>query len=168
MNNIPDDADFVSWDPRFLFPLEQDILVKKMKNLDDNQYWYHLENNFKWLCGGMMYGIMNRKSMELYLNNQRTSMHMSDHVHGFFRYPTVKRYIATKCICTDQFNLEFNFDVKEHIAYRNTYYEIGRALKKNNITADIFNLPKYFQSMVRIDLHSKNTDYYEEPKLTLS
>ena len=164
LNNIPEDADFVTWDPRFLTPLEQKVIIKNLKNLDENDYWYHLDNNIKWLCGGMMYGLMNRKSMELYLNNQRTSMHMSDHVYGFFRYPTVKRYIAAKCICTDQYNLEKDFNYDINCAYRNTYHEMH---SENKISTEIFNLPHNFQSLVRIDLEHivKEIDYDKEQKL---
>jgi len=112
LNNIPKDADFVTWDPRFGIP--EDI-NQFSKDLDLNQQKLYFKDNgqYRFMFGGMMYAIMNRKTMELYLNNQRKKLYMSDHVQGLFMNVTVNKYISTKCLCTDQLNIETNFIINK-------------------------------------------------------
>ena len=108
LNNIPQDADFVTWDPRFC--LLEDI-NQFNKDLDLNQQKLYFKDNgqYQFMFGGMMYAIMNRKTMKLYLDNQRKKLYMSDHIQGLFMNVIVNKYISTKCLCTDQFNIETNF-----------------------------------------------------------
>lgn len=107
LNNIPFDRDFITWDPRFIWKSDIDNLVKDMVTSDS--LYINLSNKYKSLIGGMMYSIMNRKMMKVYLDVQRNRLSMSDHVLGFFRNPIVKRSVCTKCICLEQHVLLTNF-----------------------------------------------------------
>ena len=84
-----------------------------------------------------MYDIMN-----LYLNNQYKKFRLADHVNGFYEYPTVKRYIATKCMCVDQHNIENNFNANLH--YECIYKEID-----DKLTTDLFYKPKKYSSFIQ-------------------
>ena len=132
LNDIPKDCDFVSFNPRFKSTednLEHENCKKLIcKNYNNN--FIYLYNNYQLLVGAMMYGIMNRDTMKLYLNNQRQKLMAADNVIGFFEYPTVKRYISTKCLCTDIYNINTNFNVND-TSYECIYKDIEH-LKINN------------------------------------
>lgn len=116
--NIPKDADFVTYDPRFwkaddFYAFRNDLNNCKDIFVKDN-------GQYQFMFGGMCYGIMNRQTMKLYLENQRKKFCMSDHVNGLFKEVTVNKYIATKCICTDQYNILNKFN-NLYIEYMNNY-----------------------------------------------
>ena len=139
--NIPKDADFVTWDPRFWW----DYDFAEFKNcLHNSQYFIKDTGQFRWAFGGMCYGIMNRQSMELYLKNQRSSFHMSDHVEGFFHHSSVNKYMSSICICTDQFNLKHNFDIKPIVKNWRGY-----TCNYENIVKDDFYTMKEYDEFVR-------------------
>ena len=103
LNNIPDDADFITYTARFIeyneiFRFNDDISIQKNK-------YFKLNNDYMTLCGTGMYALMNRNSMKLYLDNQRKSLYTADHIQCFFRNPSVNRYTTLDTIITDQFNL---------------------------------------------------------------
>ena len=109
-NSIPKDADFVTYDPRFW---EDSDFIKFKNDLSNSNKNYIRCNDYIFMFGGLMYALMNRKTMELYLNNQRNKLSVADQVCGLFRNPIVNKYICSKCICTDQFNIKNNFNIKE-------------------------------------------------------
>lgn len=139
LNNIPEDADFITFDPRFIFDDTRNDIYQRLKECKDD--WLYLDNNIE-LIGGMFYGLMNRETMKLYLDNQRLNFNMSDHIIGIFDRPTVKRYIGTKCLCTDQYNLSCNFSPKIK-SYTNIYYMI------NSLKYEDFNLPSQYNQLLR-------------------
>ena len=141
LNNIPKGADFVSWDPRFFNKDEYKIVLNKIKK--SKNYYIILKKNIITLLGGMMYGIMNRDIMQLYLNNQYKKFKLSDHIDGIYEAPIlVKRYISSKCICTDQHNIENNFNANLH--YECIYKEID-----DKLTTDLFYKPNIYFSFSR-------------------
>ena len=111
-NSIPEDADFVTYDPRFW---EDSDFIKFKDKLKYNKNSDYIKDNneYIFMFGGLLYAIMNRKTMEIYLNSQRNKLSVADHVQGLFRNPIVNKYICSKCICTDQFNIKNNFNIKE-------------------------------------------------------
>lgn len=143
LTDIPEDADFVTYDPRTYF--EYDVELFKKEIMSNNNLFMN-DNNYGFLFGGMLYGIMNRDTMKLYLDNQRKQLMMSDHVNGLFKNVTVKKYICGKCICTDMLNIEYNFIDDVNIieeSYRNNY---TFKYKLNN--TDFYN-PENFHSLER-------------------
>ena len=143
LNNIPTDADFVTYDPRFLSINdndEQETFLKLIKEC--NTDYVFLPNTYEYLCGGLMYGLMNRYAMELYLYNQRTTLKMSDHVDGFFENPVVKRYVCNKCLCTDQYNISRDFD-SQWQWYENIYNKIS------NLNINDFYIPNEWNLFTR-------------------
>ena len=141
LNNIPKDADFINFDPRFLLEEEHNNLIDEIKNNNDN--YLKISDNYQKMCGGMMYGLMNRNTIKLYLDNQRKNLHTADRVLGLWKFPKVKRYISLKCICSDQFNISSNFDINMHVSYRNIYNEI------NKINIEDFYKPKEYHIFSR-------------------
>jgi len=141
LNNIPKDADFVTWDPRFGIP--EDI-NQFSKDLDLNQQKLYIKDNgqYKFMYGGMMYAIMNRKTMKLYLDNQRKKFCAADHIHGLFRNISVNKYISTKCLCTDQLNIENNFNVDNILKL--SPHMIGYICQYKNLNINNFYIPKIF------------------------
>ena len=139
LNNIPNNADFVTYDPRFWY------------NKDFNQFYndiktsnYYIKDKYNFMFGSMMYGIMNRNSMNLYLNNQRKNLFIADHVQGFFCNVSINKYVCTKCLCTDQFNIENNFDyTKKNKAYKNNYKD------NENLKISDFYIPEKYRSFLR-------------------
>lgn len=109
LNNIPKDADLITYTARFF--LDEDVNKFNSIKYTDK---YNYINLYKYdsLCGCGMYGIMNRKTMKLYLENQREKFNCSDHIPNIFRYSTIIRYTALHAICLDQFNVchHGNFD----------------------------------------------------------
>ena len=105
LNFIPHEVDFMTYNTRFI-EKEEVELFKNYQQLynDGNDYFIKIPNTFTTLCGGMMYGLMNRQTMELYLNNQRTSFLHADHINGIFENPTVKRYSSIYAVGIDQYN----------------------------------------------------------------
>jgi len=124
-NSIPDDADFVTYDPRFSNFIEDfkqfnnDLIINK-----DKSYFKDI-GQYKLMFGGMLYAIMNRTTMKLYLNNQRKNIWMSDVVQGIFNNVKINKYVCTKCICTDQFNIKNNFNAGNLIWYKNNYKDLN-------------------------------------------
>ena len=141
LNNLPNDADFITWDPRFLDGNEYNNCISLI-NKNINYNFIELNNDYKNLIGGMMYGLMNRETMKLYLDNQRNFMNMSDHIEGIYEYPIVKRYICSKCICTDHININKKFN-EECLPYKNIYNDI------NKLNIDNFFIPEKFSLFTR-------------------
>ena len=137
-NNIPDDADFVTWDTRF-YDNKIDKYSKLIKN--SNEYFVKTDNADP-IIGGMMYALMNRNIMKTYLDSQRTNLTMSDNIIKIFNNLDSKlnRYISTKCLCTDQHNIETNFNPC-HFVYINVYKKIN-----NNISINDFYIPEKFMA----------------------
>lgn len=109
-NNIPEDADFVTYDPRFWFDKD---FIQFHNDINNDNLYIKDHKQYQFMFGSMMYAIMNRNTMELYLNNQRKNLFISDHVQGLFCNVSVNKYISSKCICTDQFNIKNNFNIKD-------------------------------------------------------
>ena len=155
---MPKDADFITWDPRFIRlsnkKNETNIIRLELKNRLE-PYYFKCSNSYEYLCGAMMYGIMNRESMKLYLDNQRKHLHMSDHVKDFFRKPSIKRYVAKKCIIIDQYNYAFNFS-QEVQEYTNNYKAIDKS-----INVSMFNKPKEYL-ITNLNSMNKLQDLYEQ------
>ena len=130
LNNIPEDADFVTWDPRFIRKNEYDIIFNQIKN--SNNYWIELRDDINYLIGTLMYGLMNRDIMKLYLDNQRKLFNIADSVLNIWRFPNenIKRYVAAKCMCADQLNIKHNFKIND-MSYTNIYKNINKSLSNN-------------------------------------
>lgn len=144
LNNIPEDADFITWDTRFSWePQYNEFLniikydLDKLLNKQVNNNFIELTNHWHALCGGMMYGLMNRNTMKLYLDNQNNKFTISDKVQNIFETSNdskIKRYMGTHCICLGQYLLEnwFN-DAYQTIGYcYKTPYEYIDKLDINN------------------------------------
>ena len=129
LNNIPNNADFITFDPRFCSLDEQTLFINHYLKNNIQNNWFKINNNVK-MIGGMMYGLMNRKTMKLYLDNQRQSFNMSDHVNNIFDNPIINRYVSTKCICTDFFNITCDFNINS-ICYTNIYSKLNKLSKDN-------------------------------------
>ena len=146
LNSIPSDAYFVTWDPRFITTdiiNEQELLINELSQTSSK--YLHLQNHYKNLCGGMMYGLMNRYTMELYINSQRKNLNMSDRVIGIWKNPIIKRYVCSKCLCTDQYNIGQNFE-SAFIFYENIYHKI------NPLNRSLFYIPENFKYFTRFEL----------------
>ena len=147
LNNIPEDADFISYSPRFIFDdlFNNFGFFSNIKNIiikNKEQKWITLNQN---TIGGMMYGLMNRKIMNLYLKNQRNSLKISDQVNNIFINPhsKIKRYIPTYCLCTDQYNIKNSFNKSIEKEYENIY------INDNNYNINDFYIPKEYSLFTR-------------------
>ena len=119
LTEIPDDADFITYDPRFCYQQDFESFEYNLKNCN-SLYLKNEPYDYKFMFGGILYAIMNRKTMKLYLDNQRKQLVMSDHVKGLFQKVSVNKYIGAKCICTDQLNIQAKFNIK-NTPYINNY-----------------------------------------------
>ena len=150
LNTIPKDADFVTYDPRLSWDTDIKQFEIDLKKCKDNYIKYIGQYDF--MFGGLMYALMNRKTMELYLNNQRTKLFMSDNVNGLFKYVDcnkINKYICSKCICTDQFNVRNNFkkyDQGRLMCYMNSYARF------DSLISDDFYSPDNYNEFLRFDL----------------
>ena len=145
LNNIPDDADFITYDVRFLDldnNNDEQLALADLSKINNCNCFYNIPNKLNYLFGSMIYGIMNRETMKLYIDSQCKNLNMSDRVIGLWKLPFVNRYTYSKCICTDQLNIESNFDVFSFI-YENIYHKI----KKLNV--DDFYKPTNFHTLCR-------------------
>ena len=106
LNNIPNNCDFITFTPRFINDYERNQFINLISSYNNENIKYKKLNNeiYTSLCGTGMYGIMNRKTMELYLNNQRKNFNCVDHIYDFFEYPTINRFTTYNAICMDQYN----------------------------------------------------------------
>lgn len=151
LNNIPKDADFISWDPRFGWDPQYNEFfniikydLDKLLNKQVNNNFIAIDNYWHSLCGGMMYGLMNRETMEIYLDNQNKKFTISDKVKNIFETSytsTVKRYISTHCICLGQYLIENWFNEKyknQHNCYKTPYEYIDK------LNRDDFYIPNEF------------------------
>ena len=106
LNNIPADIDFITYTARFINIEEINQFNKILRgNKKVNNKFINLEN-LNGLCGTGMYGIVNRETMKLYLDNQRAKLSCADHINGIFKKPIINRCTTLYAICTDQFNLQ--------------------------------------------------------------
>lgn len=126
LNNIPKDGEFITWDPRFIYQYDNKHVTDEI--ISSNSLYIKLSDKYDGLIGGLMYAIMNKESMTLYLDNQRNKLSMSDHVLGFFRQPKVKRYLCTKCLCVEQYALICDFNCK--FGHNNLYMNINKFNKE--------------------------------------
>lgn len=108
LNNIPDDCDFITFTPRFINDNERHQFIKLSLLYQDNKYIKLNNKEYSSLCGTGMYGIMNRKTMKLYLENQRKNFNCCDHIKDIFEYPSINRYTTFDAICLDQYNEKNN------------------------------------------------------------
>lgn len=137
-NNIPQDADFVTFDPRFS---RQNDINQFNLDISNNKELYIKDNGqYNFMFGGMMYAIMNRETMKLYLENQRKRFYMCDHVQGLFMNVKVNKYISSKCICTDQLNIQNNF-ITDNIL---NSHSIGYVCQYPNLDINKFYIPEEF------------------------
>lgn len=134
LNNIPNDADFVTYDPR-IYNEDQNQQISDYIN--SSSKYVHIKNDF-YICGGAMYGIMNRNTMNLYLDSQHQHFVMSDHVEHFFEDINIenfvidKRYIPTECLFVDQFTYNKWFihnDATFMSGYNNNYVKYKKYSK---------------------------------------
>lgn len=140
LTNIPKDADFVTYDPRFW--IDNDFEMFKYDLINCKDMFIKDNGQYKFMFGGMVYGIMNRQTMKLYLENQRKKFCMSDHVSGLFKDVTINKYISSQCICTDHYNIFNNFDNK-YKEYINNYYGV------NNLKVEDFYIPQKYDIFER-------------------
>ena len=110
-NNIPEDADYITYSSRFL--TKQDCInfnkeLKKYYKTNKDKNYIKLSNEYLTLCGTMCYALMNRRIMKKYLDNQRDKLFCVDHIKDIYENPTINRYSAVKAICIDQFNVLTN------------------------------------------------------------
>ena len=146
LTEIPDDADFVTYDPRFSQPWDFEKFEYNLVHCDD-LFMKNYPNEYEFIFGAILYGIMNRDTMKLYLDNQRKQLMMSDHVNGLFMNITTNKYIATKCICTDELNIQTNFSTKISPAWFNNYRY------KEQLDINNFYIPKEYHACERIQLN---------------
>lgn len=140
--DIINKSDFITFDPRFIISSQFYQFQNQINSSNDN--YVFLDNSYDALCGGMMYGIMNKETMKLYLEKQHNSFIMSDHIMGIFFDPVVRRYVCKKCLCTDQLNINFNFNLNNDMqCYKNIYYDI------ENLNVDNFYIPNENHIMSR-------------------
>lgn len=150
-NNIPDDADFITYDPRFAW--DNDVNQFKNDLKDCKGYYIRYNNQYNFLFGGLMYALMNRKTIELYLRNQRNRLYQSDNVQGLFLNIDCKRthkYISSLCLCTDQFNIKNNFKKYEEPqlkCYVNNYID------SYNLKTKDFYIPDNYNEFLRFDIN---------------
>ena len=147
LTEIPDDADFVTYDPRFSKSCDFEKFEYNLTHCND-LFLKNYSTDYTCMFGGILYGIMNRKTMKLYLDNQRKQLMMSDHVIGLFDKISVNKYIATKCICTDELNIQTKFSTDLIPAYINNYRF------KENLIIDNFYIPENFHSCERLQLNN--------------
>ena len=141
LNNIPENIDFIDYDPRLCFQEDQQQLIECINN--SNERYLNLDDfPFR---GAAMFAIMNRDTMKLYLDNQHKCFKMSDNVNGFFETyegkRTINYYIPSKCLFVDQSSYSKVFIENDHAfysGYDNVYLRI------NNYTGDNFFKPFYF------------------------
>jgi len=106
LNNIPKNADYITYSTRFMEPDEYRSFLKYQKKFySDDPKFVKIPNKYLTVCGTMMYGLMNRNIMKLYLENQRAHLNSPDWVDGIFRNPNIKRYGALHAICLDQYHM---------------------------------------------------------------
>lgn len=127
LNNIPKDADFVTYDPR---SNKKDIILSILENIKLNKNNRYFKSNID-TFGAACFALMNRSTMELYINQQHNLLQMSDHVIYFYENThnaPINKYISTNCIIIDQLthnkNIEKNLDIflnKEFDGYDNLY-----------------------------------------------
>ena len=145
LTNIPEDADFVTYDPRFGWTCDFEKFEYNIKHCE-SLFMKNNYDDYKLIFGGILYGIMNRKTMKLYLDNQRKNLMMSDHVKGLFTDISVNKYISTKCICTDELNILTKFNPKD-VSYINNY-------KFNELlNIDKFYIPQQYHVHERLKLN---------------
>lgn len=141
LNNIPHDADYVSWDPRFSSEYEYNKFIEELKN--DNEPFIKFSSDYMFLIGGMMYGLMNRKTIEFYVQHQHKSFHMSDNIIGVNEGSNnlIQRYVSSQCICTDQFNIQNDFNIRDtygNLFYFNIYNDVQHLNKEDFYYPDNF------------------------------
>ena len=110
LNNIPDEADFINFTPRFLYIDEIPIFLRNLREHHLNDKYFNLDNEciYRSLIGSGMYAIMNRETMKTYLKNQKEKLYCADHVLEFFDKPNpkkIKRYTTRDAIVLDQYNV---------------------------------------------------------------
>lgn len=143
LNEIPDDADFITYDPRFYSNHDYDRFNYNI-HCCDSLFMKETPGEYDCMFGAILYGIMNRETMKLYLDNQRKQLMMSDQVKGLFTDVTVNKYVASKCICTDEVNIQSNFVPTSIIgAYINNYRYI------KDLSVDEFYIPEEFHAHER-------------------
>ena len=106
LSSIPNDIDFITFTSRFKDINEVMEFKEYQKMFDDgnSNTFIEIPNYFKTLCGALMYGLMNRKTMQLYLNNQKIMLNNRDCISNIYINPTIKRYTTLYSICIDQFS----------------------------------------------------------------
>ena len=103
LNNIPNDAEFITYTPRFI-DYNEFIRYNNENNNQNNFGYVLIPNDYNTLCGGMMYGIMNRNIMKMYIDNQEQRLNVGDHIKGIFENSIIKRYASNEAIAIDQYN----------------------------------------------------------------
>lgn len=103
-NNIPEDADFITYTPRFMEYYEYNKFNDYILKNKNNKYII-LDKSYNSLCGNGMYAILNRDVMKKYIDNQRIKFTPPDHVSDIFKNVTINRYVSVDAIMIDQYNL---------------------------------------------------------------
>ena len=144
LNNIPNDADYVTYSSRFMEPKEYQLFLKYQKIFySDDPKFIKISNKYSTLCGTMMYGLMNRKTMKLYLDNQHKRFCVPDWINGIYKNPKIKRYTTLHAICLDQYHvLKYN-NAKNIVSTCNNY---DFCYEQCNIVNDYnnFNIPSIY------------------------
>ena len=161
LNNIPQDCDVMLYVPRAPRQHTVSIFIKNILiNKSNKKYFYNISNNWEndidvqndgysneAIFGAICYGLMNRKTMKLYLDYQRNELRAADLINDIFTcntYTDIIKYIPTKCIATDQFNIYNNFDVdKNNLGFQNIYKYT------ENLFIDKFYIPQNYSLFTR-------------------
>ena len=142
LNNIPDNCDFITYTPRFIDDDERNQfkkLISLYKNNNKIKYIKLNNKNYNSLCGTGMYGLMNRQTMKLYLENQRKNFNCADHIKGIFENSIINRYTTFNAICIDQCN-------QRHQGYCIECYIQCNLIKQY----DLFYKPKNYNNLSNI------------------
>ena len=96
------------------------------------------------LCGNGMYGLMNRNTMKLYLDNQRAKFSAPDYIENIFKNSTINRCTSYDAICMDVYN---RFKLFEQ--YDDTYF-YGVKTNTNRLYLEDFSLlaPLYINNNI--------------------
>ena len=102
LNNIPNYYDFITFTARFTQKDERIKFANLINNF--NNKYAQIDNNYMSLCGNGMYGLMNRNTMKLYLDNQRAKFSAPDYIENIFKNSTINRCTSYDAICMDVYN----------------------------------------------------------------
>lgn len=145
LNNIPDDADFVTYDYRNSEIDEYNIINNI--NINNSLDYIKLECNHGFY-GAAMFGIMNRQTMELYIKNQQHYINVADNILGIFNNSNLNRYVSTKCLFIDQLTYKKRF-INHDYSLLEYYDNLYLRMNKEKYDETYFFKPPVFNEISR-------------------